>query len=292
MPITSYTRARRAFWSIWFAPVNKPACWAVALAVVLLLMPGCASPGSSVRWFAPATWFSHAPAAKADKAHAAEEKALVKVESAEAKTTHAAHLEFAKAWAAASFLPPSRATDLVQRFIPNGLGLLDQVRPLTADESADLRQLVRDLMSDTAATVAAAEKKQAAAESESSRLSRELTAARADAAAASLRADNADGKLRAAFDRENALANDLRAQRALFWIAVGVVVILAGLTIYAKLALGGVGAALHAAGAPVSVVQALDANLSTFGQWLVRSGRIAAAKADAVLKSTQTPASQ
>jgi len=257
----------------------------IAALGVFLCLTGCASTGHGVRLWAPATWFSHAPAAAADKAHAEQTKADAVADSAADKATRAAHVEIAKADFASISLPPSRATDLVRRFNANGLGLLDQVEPLTAAEASELRTLVSSLLSQNAETVATAEKKQAEAENESSRLSRELASARADATAASQRADNADAKLRAAFDRENALANDLRAQHARFWIAVAAFVIVSAFALYAKLALGGVGAALHTAGAPAAVVQALDSNLSTFGQWLVKSGRIAAAKAEASLKA-------
>ena len=62
-----------------------------------------------------------------------------------------------------------------------------------------------------------------------------------------------------------------------------VIVLLAAAALYAKFALGGVGAALHAAGAPANVITALDGQLSKLGQWAIRSGRVAAAKAEAVL---------
>jgi hypothetical protein len=249
----------------------------------LLLLAGCAS-GGGARWYAPATWFSHAPAAAADKAHAVEQRAQASVDSATDKATRAAHIEFAKADFASLSLPPSRSTDLVRRFLPNGLGLFDQVQPLTAAESADLRQIVAGLQSDSAAKVADAEKKQTAAETESSRLSRELTAAQALADAAKAKSDGADKNLRAAFDRENGLANDLRAQHARFWIAVAVAILVSLGALYLKVTLGGVGAALHAAGAPSAVMEKINAETSALGQWLIKGGRIAAAKAEAVLQ--------
>jgi hypothetical protein len=54
------------------------------------------------------------------------------------------------------------------------------------------------------------------------------------------KSEAASKKLRDAFDRENLLANELRAQRALFWIAVGVAVLLGLGWLYVRFALGGV----------------------------------------------------
>jgi hypothetical protein len=136
-------------------------------------------------------------------------------------------------------------------------------------------------MSDNAAAVGAAEAKQTAAESELTKVSRELTQARADLAAARLLSDSQDAKLRAAFDRENALANQLRAQHARFWIAVAGFVLVSLFALYAKLQLGGVGAALHAVGAPADLMGEIQKTTSAVGQWMMRTGRVAAAKAAA-----------
>lgn len=287
--LCAITHTWKAGSALWCSRARELALWILAGTFAILFFAGCASPGGK-RWYAPATWFSHAPAAAADKAHEDEKKADTVADSASDKVIHSAHVEIVKASLAAQSLPASRASELTKRFLGNGLSLIDQLDQLNASEWLNARPLVADLLSENAATVAAAEQKQAAAESEASRLSRELTTARADAAAATLRADSADAKVRAAFDRENALANDLRAQHARFWLAIGALVLVSGFALYAKLALGGVGAALHAAGAPASVIQALDSRLSTFGQYLIRTGRHAAAKAEAVLATQLPPA--
>ena len=49
----------------------------------------------------------------------------------------------------------------------------------------------------------------------------------------------AEEKLRVAFDKENALANELRSQRALVWIACGLAVLFAAAWVYLKFFLGG-----------------------------------------------------
>jgi hypothetical protein len=255
-----------------------------------LLLAGCAT-GTGSKWYAPATWFSHAPAAAADRARAAEGKAEVKVDAVQFNATHAAHVEFAKADFSILAAPDSKPVALTRRTLGNGLDLLGQVDPLTAAESAEARAIVADLLSDSAARVAAAEQKQQAAESEQAKLSRELTQSRADLTAAQAASDTAQAKLRAAFDRENALANQLRSQVARFWIAIGVVVLLALFALYVRLQLGGVGAALHAAGVPAAVMGEIDKSTSAVGQWMMRTGRMAAAKAEAVLKAKLPPTS-
>jgi len=58
------------------------------------------------------------------------------------------------------------------------------------------------------------------------------------------KSEQAAAKLRAAFERENALANELRSQRALIWIAGGVAVLCAAGWVYVKFFLGGIPAAL------------------------------------------------
>lgn len=251
-----------------------------------LLLTGCAT-GTGSKWYAPATWLSGHAASAVVRAEAKAEKAETKADAAADSVVHSANVETAKAGIALAAVPAGRARDAAARFNANASGLLSQVTPLTAAESAELRQLVADLLSENQHTAADAEARQRAAESELSRLSNELTEANAKVASAHQSLADKNAALRSAFSRENELANELRAQRARFWIVVGVAVVLLGFGIYARLALGGVGAALHAAGAPAQVVSAIDSNLSTFGQWLIRTGRTAAAKAEAALSVAQ-----
>lgn len=263
----------------------------ISAAVALTLCTGC-STTSAARWYAPATWpiFSGASQiAAAQKAEGRTETARATVAATEQKATHAAHLEFHKAYLSALQLPrevPAAAFAL--RTLGNGLGLLAQVDPITAEESASLTKLVTDVLSQDAQRIARAEAAQATAEQDVAKLSRALTAANARVAELEQAERKARSREREAALENLELANELRAQRARFWILIGVVVIVLGFAIYARLALGGVGAALHAAGAPAAVIQQLDANLSTFGQWLVRTGRVAAAKTEAALKARLT----
>lgn len=263
----------------------------VVVCVLILLLCGC-SARSGVHWYAPATWPVFSGASEIERAKKAEgrtERARAEVTAIEAQATHAAHLEFHKAYLSALQLPREvPAAAFTVRTLGNGLGILAQFDPLTAEESSAVSKLVADILSQDAQRVAKAEAAQAAAEKDVENLSRALTAAnekivqleRAERAARSRERESALENLE--------LANELRTQRARFWIVVGVTILLLGFSIYARLALGGVGAALHAAGAPVGVIRELDANLSTFGQWLVRTGRQAAAKTEAALKARLT----
>jgi hypothetical protein len=204
--------------------ILKAAATALVVAVVclwLLLVTGCATTrsgqGSPVLWWNPLTWASRAAPAAADRAADARDDAQAKADAAQAKATHAAHVEIAKADVALAAAPASRPVEVARRTTANALGILDQIRPLTAEEAASVRQLVADLLSDKAETVAQAERQQRAAETELARAGRDLDAARQklEAREAALVAANAN--LRAAYDRENALANQVRT----FWFVLG-----------------------------------------------------------------------
>ena len=191
----------------------------------LLLCSGCAS-GGGARWFAPSTWWSHAPAEAADKAEKREDNARVAVVKAAQKSTH----ETALALAAA---PASRPVAVASDSNASAVSLLDQAAgPLTAEESARLRATVAGLLSENSAVRAQAEATRKAEQESIADVSAKL--ARAEQASST-----AAEKLRAAFERENALANDLRAQRAALWIAGAVALLLAAGWIYAQVALGG-----------------------------------------------------
>lgn len=192
---------------------------------VAILSAGCAS-GDGAKWYAPATWLSHRPADVADRAakvEATAERAAVK---AAQRATH----ETAYALAVA---PASRPVEVATSANEVARGLLDQVAgPMSVDETARLRQLVADLLSENAEVRAAAEKQRATDAANVAEVSQKL--ARAQSAV-----DAAAGKLREAFERENALANELRAQRALMWIAGGIAVLCAAGWVYVRFFLGG-----------------------------------------------------
>ena len=155
------------------------------LALALLALAGCASAptgGGVLGWWAAR---GERAAQKADDRH----------DAAREEQLRAARIEAEKAARAADALPKSPEATLTQRFAGNTTDLLAQAVPnVTAEQLASVRQLVADLRSQDAAIVAAAERRQAAAESDNATLSRELGAAAA--------------KLTAAEDRATAIAAD------------------------------------------------------------------------------------
>ena len=144
--------------------------------VSCLALAGCAT-GGNAHWWSPGTWFSNREAKSADKAHAAEAKAEVKVDAAESAAIHQATVEIFKASLAVDSVPVGNPKDVTTRFVRNGLGLLQQVSPLTAAESAEGIEIVKGLLSEETAKRAIAEKAQAKAESEAARASNELASA-------------------------------------------------------------------------------------------------------------------
>lgn len=195
---------------------------AIGLAAILA---GCAS-SSGVRWYAPATWFSAREAKAADNADAKQDAAREAAVKAAQRLTH----EAAEALAAA---PASRPVEVATEANAGAVALLDQAAgPLTAADLAAVRKQVAGLLSDNAALRAEAEAARAKNRESLAALSERL--ARADAAVAAAQRD-----LRSAFDRENALANELRAQRALAWIVGSVAVLCAAGWIYLRFAVGG-----------------------------------------------------
>jgi hypothetical protein len=197
-------------------------CFAAACALCLLLA-GCVGDrtGGAV-WWNPTTWASRGAPAAADRAAARVDTARTAEQVAADAAVQSAHKEFAKTDLALAAAPDSRPVALARRTTANGLGLLDQVRPLTAAESAEIRQLVADLLSENAATVAAAEARQRTAEERLAAAGRDLEAARAKLEQREAELTKANGNLREAYDRENALANKVRN----FWFIIGGLVVL------------------------------------------------------------------
>ncbi len=206
----------------------------------------CSTTGGTrnVKFWNPATWFSHHAAAVVDAAKAQEQQAQSDRDQKKEQAIHAAHVEFAKAGVAAPALPAGPEADLVKRFDANGLGLLDQVDPLTGEEMSDVRQIVADLLSKDAARVAAAEEKQSAAEGNLTKLSRDYTDLQAKYETTKAELDAANAKLRMGYDRENALANEERNEVFRRWACIVVIILLVLLSLYLRMGLGGVGEAV------------------------------------------------
>jgi hypothetical protein len=206
-----------------------------ALAILgTLCLTGCSTGSGGVRLWAPSTWFSAREAGAVDKADAKQDAARVAAVKAAQRATH----ETAEALAVA---PVSRPVEVATESNASALALLDQAAgPLTAADLATIRKQVAGLLSDNGKLRAQAEKARDKTRESDAALSERLE--RADAAVTA-----AAGKLREAFDRENALANELRSQRALIWILGGAALLAGAAWLYIKVTIGGMPAALGVA---------------------------------------------
>ncbi len=203
----------------------------VALVSAVLLLAGCGTTGSSVRWYAPATWFSGRPAAAAEAAEKKETAAEQSAVKLAQKFSHETQIALGVA-------PASRPVTIARESTAHAVGLLDQsAGPLTVAEAEAARSTVRGLLSEDAATRTAAERERAKDNRHVAEISNELAKAQA-------RSDAADKNVRLAFERENALANELRSQRALAWILGGCAVLALIGWVYVRFFLGGIPGAM------------------------------------------------
>jgi len=202
----------------------------LALSLSLLALTGCAT-GTGVKLWAPATWFSHAPADKVDKAAArvtlASDAAIIEAQKAAHETQYALLVA-----------GDSRTVKVASESNDATVTLLDQVAgPLKVDDLAKIKAAVTNLISENAEIRAKAEKERAESMKTVATVSAQLEAAVRDS-------QTANDALRAAYDRENKLANQLRSQKALLWIAGGFAVLLSAGYIYLRFFLGGMPTAI------------------------------------------------
>lgn len=203
----------------------------VGIIAAALLLAGCSTQPNGARWYAPATWFSHAPADSADRAQNKEEAARHAAIKAAQKSAH----ETGFALAAAPASPP---VAVASDFNASAVALLDQAAgPLEAGEIERMRRMVSGLLSENAQLKAEAQR-------DRDREKQSIESLSGTLAKAEQKSEAASAALRAAFDRENALANELRSQRALFWIAVVSAAMLGLGWLYVRIALGGVPVAI------------------------------------------------
>lgn len=231
--------------------------------LAILTLAGCTSSGSNAHWWSPGTWFSRSEAVAVDKAKVKVEDAKVKVEGSEDKATHSATIEIFKASLSGQNLPASPSKDITLRFLSDGLGLLQQVSPLSAVESSQSLKIVQGFYSDQVELRKFAESKQQEAEGRLGVVSNELSKTKSDLESANKKFADKDMLLRSAFDRENALANELRNQRAFFWIASGVAILGVLGWFYARFMLGGIPGALGGALARIRAQNGPAADLLT-----------------------------
>lgn len=193
---------------------------------LLLILGGCASGGSGAKWYAPATWFSHSAANRVDSANREVDKATLAVIKEAQKGSHETALALAQA-------PDSRPVQIATGTNAEVVTLLDQaVGSLDAKTIEKLRTTITGLLSENVKVREEAEKQRKKEQETIVDVSTRLSKANE-------RSDKAEAGLRAAFERENALANELRSQRALMWIAIGIALLAAAGWTYVKVVLGG-----------------------------------------------------
>lgn len=204
---------------------------------LILCLSGCASSGAAqnVKWYNPATWFSGSEGRAAAKLDA-------KIETANDKAIGAAQRAVHETSEALAVAGDSRPVSVAKEANSQAVALLDQVAgPLTAGEAAKLREKVRLLTSDLAEERAKGEEMAKKDRQSIERLSGQLE----ELAALKKRTD---ADLAKAFERENALANELRNERWWKWF-IGISLAVVGVLgfagwVYVRLTLGGLPTAL------------------------------------------------
>lgn len=196
------------------------------LLAAILTLSGCAT-GTGTHWYAPATWFSHSAADKVDRVMDDRENAKAFARAAARDLAHKTQMALAEA-------PASRPVEVAQAANDDAVALLDQTEGAPdAKELAKLRTRVRELVSDNAALRAHGEAQDKVDRGTIDTLSTNLTKAEA-------KVEKANDGLRSAFDRENALANELRTERAIKWILGSVAFLALAGWLYVRFFLGGV----------------------------------------------------
>jgi len=243
----------------------------VAAALLCLVLAGCVSTATpGVKWYNPTTWFSGSAGRESAKVEAKIEKASDKAIDEAQKSAHATQDALAAA-------PQSRPVDVARASNDNTVALLDQVSgPLSAADAAQLKERVRLLVSDVATERARGEALQADSQRKIESVSRDL-AELADAK------KKADADLAKSFERENALANELRNEKwwSWFWrISIGAIVLIVGAAyLYLRWTVGGMPSALSGALAHLratdpaiadKLTSALDVHLSPAEQSMIR----------------------
>lgn len=206
------------------------------ITVILLLgLTGCTHGGSGVRWWNPATWGSGSAARTTEKAEA-------QVDVKRDATMKAAQRAVHESVFALMLAGAGKFNDIAKEAAQTASGLLDQaLGALPVDELTALRLRVEALGSENEQIRKAAEKDRAEARQNAAALALELENAR-------VRLKAAQADLLASFQKENALANELRNDRlkSLMWkIGLGSgILIVGGLYLYVRFVAGGIPGAL------------------------------------------------
>lgn len=206
-----------------------------AILLLLIGLTGCTHGGSGVKWWNPSTWSSGNAVRETAKAE-------VLVDGKREATLKAAQRAAHESLFAWLLTGAGRVADTGREAAQTATGLLDQaLGALPVDELTELRVRVDGLTSENEAIRKRAEKDRQEARQNAAAIALELEKARD-------RLKTAQSELMAAFQRENALANELRNDRlkSLFWkIGLGSgILIFGGLYIYVRYVAGGIPGAL------------------------------------------------
>lgn len=247
--------------------------------VIYAVSPAGNGNGQNAHFWNPTTWFTHKPADKVDAAKAKAETAKVEVQTSKDAAIHSAHIEFKKASVSQSQIPQSPAADLDRRFTANGLGVLDQIDPLSAKESADALAIVQGALSQEIGKRQSAEAAQQLAEKQLGIISDKFVVAQADLKTKDAALADANANLRKHFDTENALANQERNTTFLMRLAAGLAIVVIGIALYLRMGLGSVGAGVHElskilpADQYQKVVSTLDSGTDWIHQQIIAAGK-------------------
>lgn len=190
-----------------------------ALALLCLLLTGCASAprDTGVRVWNPLTWFSRAEANAADRAETKLTEARADRTAAREDVLRSAQRAAHEASIALLSAPASRPVEVAGEAANHAAANLDHaLGALSAETLAAIRKQVDALVSDNAALRAEGERLRSEQRTRDYDHAAALAAAAKRAAGAEAVAEAARRDLRQAYDRENALANELRQQK---WIS-------------------------------------------------------------------------
>lgn len=194
----------------------------LALVAFAFLSQGCAtSPQpAGMRVWNPLTWFSRVEANAADRAESKLGEARTAEGEARQDLLRIAQRNAHETALALLSAPASRPVEVATESAEATADNLDQaLGSLPAETRTAIRAQVSALLSDNAALRAEGETLRATARDIATTASRELTEAARRTTAAEAVSATARADLRSAYDRENALANELRNERFLRWAA-------------------------------------------------------------------------
>jgi hypothetical protein len=222
------------------------------------------------------------------------EKAQDRVDDKTKEVIHSSHIEMLKTEVALQSAPPSQPVEVAQRTSSNANALIGQIDTVTVKEMQELMALVKDLISQDRAKLDAAELKQKQAEANYSKLGEEMAKVKGELDKRNSELDAKQADLRAAYDREAALADKYRKLRS--WaIGIVVVAILAFIgVLYFRLKFTGLRAGLSKsladgdmAGIGNQLRSALDPNLNRDEQ--IKLKQLAQVELAKILAAKKTP---